>query len=65
VRAGALLLREAVATGADAGARLASAAQQALRSPCWRLQATALAVLGRLSVAPDSGGALPVFLRRE
>ena len=56
VRASALPLREAAA--GDASAR----AQAALRSPCWRLQAAALAVLRRLEIAPDPGAHLPSIL---
>jgi hypothetical protein len=63
VRAGALRLR--ADTAADAGARAAAAraAQSALGSSCWRLQAAALDVLRQLGAAPDPGAALPSFLR--
>jgi hypothetical protein len=57
VRAAALSLRSAAAAGD------ASRAQAALRSPCWRLQAAALAVLERLGAAPDADVPLPSFLR--
>jgi hypothetical protein len=43
----------------------APAAQVALRSPCWRLQASALFVLRRLGATPDPGVDLPTFLRRD
>jgi hypothetical protein len=61
VRASALTLRQAVATDASARAQVVPAAQNALRTPCWRLQAAALTVLRRLGAAPDAP--LPVFLR--
>jgi hypothetical protein len=54
IRSAALRLRHA-----------APAAQAALRSPCWRLQASALFVLTRLGVTPDPGVNLPTFLRRD
>jgi hypothetical protein len=54
IRSAALRLRHA-----------APAAQAALRSPCWRLQASALFVLRQLGVAPDPGASLPTFLRRD
>jgi hypothetical protein len=52
VRAEALLLQ-----------RWAEAAQAALGSSCWRLQAAGLRVLDELGVAPRSAGAVPPFLR--
>jgi hypothetical protein len=67
VRSEALALRHALAV--DAASRTAAkvAAQAALRSSCWRLQAEALAVLEGLGVAPQAGISLPSFLgvRRE
>jgi hypothetical protein len=65
MRAGALQMELAVATDDASRATLARAAQAALRSPCWRLQAQALAVLKRLGVAPDAAAALPSFLRGQ
>jgi hypothetical protein len=41
----------------------ADAAQAALRSSCWRLQARALRILEKEGVAPQEPGALPPFLR--
>jgi hypothetical protein len=41
----------------------AAAAQAALRSSCWRLQARALRILGKLGVAPASLDGVPDFLR--
>jgi hypothetical protein len=61
VRSAALRLR--VTTGGAARETAITAAQAALRSPCWRLQATALAVLKQLGVAPADRSALPDFLR--
>jgi len=63
LRSAALRLRGAA--GADKTARepALSAAQAALRSPCWRLQASALAVLRQLGAAPADTTALPTFLR--
>ena len=54
IRSAALRLRHA-----------APAAQAALRSPCWRLQAAALDVLRQLGVIPDPGARLPSFLPRR
>ena len=62
VRSAALRLREGVA-GGDARASALRAAQAALKSPCWRLQASALAVLTRLDAPPTDVSALPTFLR--
>jgi hypothetical protein len=45
-------------------AHSASAAQQALRSSCWRLQARALQLLNELGVAPENLDAVPGFLRQ-
>jgi hypothetical protein len=42
----------------------ASAAQAALRSSCWRLQARALRLLEELGVAPENLDAVPEFLRQ-
>lgn len=61
VRAAALSLRSAAAGDAS----LAALAQGALRSPCWRLQAAALAELERLGAAPDADAPLPSFLRSD
>ena len=60
VRAAALRLR-----GSAGGTRetALAAAQAALRSPCWRLQASALAVLRQQGVSPADSAALPSFLR--
>ena len=52
VRAAALEARGTVA-----------AAQAALRSSCWRLQAAALAELTRLGAKPGPGTQLPAFLQ--
>jgi hypothetical protein len=60
VRAAALRLRGSAGSARDTAI---ITAQAALRSPCWRLQATALAVLRRLGVAPADSAALPTFLR--
>jgi hypothetical protein len=61
VRAAALRLRGDLTARAPAEA----AAQTALRSACWRLQAAALVVLRQLRAAPDPGITLPSFLRRD
>jgi hypothetical protein len=45
-------------------ANTAGAAQRALRSGCWRLQARALQLLDGLGVAPEDPGAVPGFLRQ-
>ena len=42
-----------------------AAAQAALRSSCWLLQATAIGVLGKLGAAVDPEARLPSFLRRR
>ena len=42
----------------------APAAQAALRSPCWLLQATALGILDKLGAGIDPDARLPSFLRR-
>jgi len=60
VRAAALTLRSAAA---DDDATRERAAQAALRSPCWRLQAAAVNVLRRTGTAPDGAAPLPSFLR--
>jgi hypothetical protein len=62
VRSAALRLRGTAADG-DARAMALRAAQAALQSPCWRLQASALAVLTRLGAPPADRAALPTFLR--
>jgi hypothetical protein len=41
----------------------APAAQAALRSSCWFLQATALGILAKLGAGIDPGAPLPSFLR--
>jgi hypothetical protein len=43
----------------------APAAQAALRSSCWMLQATALGVLAKLGADADPGAPLPSFLRKR
>jgi hypothetical protein len=63
VRAAALRLRQTMAQDAAARASAVTAAHAALRSPCWRLQASALEVLTRLGAPPADRGALPTFLR--
>jgi hypothetical protein len=63
LRSAALRLRGAAGTDKTARDPALSAAQAALRSPCWRLQASALAVLKQLGVAPADSAALPTFLR--
>jgi hypothetical protein len=45
-------------------ARTAAAAQEALRSSCWRLQTRALRLLNELGVAPENLDAVPEFLRQ-
>jgi hypothetical protein len=42
----------------------ARAAQAALRSTCWQLQARALRLLGELGIAPENLEAVPEFLRQ-
>ena len=54
----------AVRTAALALDGSALAAQAALRSSCWRLQARALRILGELGVAPASLDGVPDFLRQ-
>jgi hypothetical protein len=65
VRAGALFLRRATANDGGSRASVTRAAQAALRSSCWRLQAAALAVLERTGASPDGDVVLPSFLRRD
>jgi len=60
VRAAALTLRSAAA---DDDATRERAAQDALRSSCWRLQAAGIVVLRRIGTAPDGAVPLPSFLR--
>jgi hypothetical protein len=60
VRAAALRLRGSAGTTRDTALPVA---QAALRSPCWRLQASALAVLRQVGDAPADSAALPTFLR--
>jgi hypothetical protein len=63
LRSAALRLRNTAASDEAARASALRAAQSALRSPCWRLQASALAVLRQLGGAPADSAALPSFLR--
>jgi hypothetical protein len=65
MRSAALRLRYDAARDPAARASAAMGAQAALRSPCWRLQASALFVLTRLGVTPDPDAVLPTFLRRH
>jgi hypothetical protein len=65
VRSAALRLRGTTAAGEAARASALRAAQNALRSPCWRLQAAALAVLKQAGAAPADITALPSFLRGD
>lgn len=65
LRVAALRLRHAAASDGPSRASVTAAAQAALRSPCWRLQASARAVHKQLGVAPDPGVVLPSFLRSE
>jgi hypothetical protein len=65
VRAAALRLRRDTAADEGARASAARAAQSALGSSCWRLQAAALDVLRQLGVKPDPGVVLPTFLRGD
>jgi hypothetical protein len=62
-RAAALLLRSALTADDASRATIAPHAQEALRSPCWRLQAAALTALGRLGSARDASAPLASFLR--
>jgi hypothetical protein len=62
-RASALSLRQLTAADEPSRARAISDAQAALGSSCWRMQATALAVLKRLGQAPSNAAPRPVFLR--
>jgi len=62
VRSAALRLR-GTAVESDERAPALRVAQAALQSPCWRLQASALAVLTRLGAPPADISALPTFLR--
>jgi len=62
-RAAALSLRSALTADDASRATIAPHAQAALRSPCWRLQAAALTVLGRLGSARDASAPLASFLR--
>jgi hypothetical protein len=63
VRSAALRLRERVA-GGEARTLAVRGAQAALQSSCWRLQASALAVLTQLAAPPADVSVLPTFLRR-
>jgi hypothetical protein len=63
LRSAALRLRGMAVDDPDARASALRAADAALRSPCWRLQASALAVLRRLGASPADSAALPSFLR--
>ncbi|HKU70790.1 MAG TPA: hypothetical protein VJQ51_08125 [Burkholderiales bacterium] len=62
-RASALSLRQLTATDEPSRARAISAAQTALGSSCWRMQATALVVLKRLGQTPSNSAPRPLFLR--
>jgi len=62
VRSAALRLR-GTAAESDERASALRVARAALQSPCWRLQASALAVLTRLGAPPADIRALPTFLR--
>jgi hypothetical protein len=62
VRSAALRLRGTAADG-DARAPALHAAQAAMQSSCWRLQASALAVLTNLGAPPADTRVLPTFLR--
>jgi hypothetical protein len=65
VNAGAMLAAPCSAQAAALSARPSTeAAQKALRSTCWRLQAAALDALRKLGAAPDADVELPSFLRR-
>jgi hypothetical protein len=63
VREAALSLRLAAATDDAARGEAARRAQEALGSSCWRLQAQALMVLGKLGLEPGHAAWLPSFLR--
>ena len=63
VRTAALRLRHTEAADDAARESTARAAQMALRSSCWQLQAAALDVLKRLGIAPSRDAVLPSFLR--
>jgi hypothetical protein len=65
VRAAALSLRYVTAKDEAARFQIAPLAQTALRSTCWRLQATARARLKRLGIALDSDVILPSFMRDD
>jgi hypothetical protein len=64
VRASALFLRHAAA-GEEAAAATATAAQAALRSPCWQLQAAGVRVLKALDIPAEAGSRLASFLRED
>jgi hypothetical protein len=63
VRASALSLRQLTAVDEPSRAQAIAAAQAALGSSCWRMQATALVVLKRLGQAPSNAAPRPSFLR--
>jgi len=63
VRSAALRLRGTAAADTALRASAVRAAESALRSPCWRLQASALAVLRQLGAVPADSAARPSFLR--
>jgi hypothetical protein len=65
LRASALRLRADSAANADSRASAVTAAQAALRSPCWRLQASALGALRQLGAAPADSAGLPSFFRSQ
>ena len=62
VRAAALSLRF-ITAGDPTREEIGSLAQAALRSTCWRLQATAQARLKKTNIAPAANVPLPSFLR--
>ena len=65
VRAGALRLRHAVTLGEASPEATIQAAQAAMESPCWRLQAAGRAALRQLGVAPVYGAHVASFLRDD
>jgi hypothetical protein len=65
VRVAGLSLRFATAKDDAAPSSVASAARDALKSPCWRLQAAAGAILKRLGLPPAGTAGLPSFLQTD
>jgi hypothetical protein len=65
LRASALRLRADTAADVGSKASAVTAAQAALHATCWRLQASALAVLRQLGAPADDRAALPSFLRAQ